>query len=45
MIAGVDSYSRQFWNNNNNNNKQQNGEQNLSWNVYNWYVLTLMPNL
>ena len=23
---------------------QNNGEQNLSWNVYYWYVLTLMPN-
>ena len=24
---------------------EQNGEQNLSWNVYYWYVFTLMPNL
>ena len=41
MIPGVDSYSRQFGT----INKEQNGEQNLSWNVYYWYVFTLMPNL
>ena len=41
MSPGVDSYSRHFGT----INKQQNGEQNLSWNVYYWYVLTLMPNL
>ena len=38
---GVDSYSRHFGT----INIEQNGEQNLSWNVYYWYVLTLMPNL
>ena len=41
MSPGVDSYSRHFGT----INKLQNGEQNLSWNVYYWYVLTLMPNL
>ena len=25
--------------------KLPNGEQNLSWNIYYWYVFTLMPNL
>ena len=40
MSPGVDSYSRHFGT----MNKQQNGEQNLSWNVYYWYILTLMPN-
>ena len=40
MSPGVDSYSRHFGT----INKWQNGEQNLSWNVYYWYVLTLMPN-
>ena len=24
---------------------KKNGEQNLSWNVYYWYVFTLIPNL
>ena len=38
MSPGVDSYSRHFGTINN-------GEQNLSWNVYYWYVLKLMPNL
>ena len=37
----VDSYSRYFWT----LNEWQNGEQTLSWNVYYWYVFTLMPNL
>ena len=41
MSPGVDSYLRHFGT----INKQQNGEQNLSWNVYYWYVFTLMPNL
>ena len=41
MSPGVDSYLRYFGT----INKQQNGEQNLSWNVYYWYVFTLMPNL
>ena len=41
VIPGVDSYSRHFGT----INKYQNGEQNLSWNVYYWYVFTLMPNL
>ena len=38
---GVVSYSRHFGT----INKSQNGKQNLSWNVYCWYVFTLMPNL
>ena len=37
IIPGVDSYSRHFGT----INKQQNGEQNLNWNVYYWYALTL----
>ena len=37
VIPGVDSYWRHFG--------TINGEQNLSWNVYYWYVFTLMPNL
>ena len=41
VIPGVDSYSRHF----ETINKKQNGEQNLSWNVYYWHVFTLMPNL
>ena len=41
MIPGVNSYSRHFGT----INKYHTGEQNLSWNVYYWYVLTLMPNL
>ena len=41
MSSGVESYSRHF----ETINKEQNGEQNLSWNVYYWYVFTLMPNL
>ena len=40
MSPGVNSYSRHFGT----INKQQNGEQNLSWNIYYWYVLTLMSN-
>ena len=40
MSPGVDSYSCHFGT----INKYQNGEQNLIWNVYYWYVLTLMPN-
>ena len=40
MSPGVDSYSWHFGT----INKKQNGEQNLSWNVYYWYVLILMPN-
>ena len=40
MSPGVDSYSRHFGT----INKLQNGEQNLSWNVYYWYALTLMKN-
>ena len=41
MSLGVDSYSRHF----RTINKWQNGEHNLSWNVYYRYVFTLMPNL
>ena len=41
MIPGVDSYSRHF----RTINKLKNGEQNLSWNVSYWNVLTLMPNI
>ena len=41
VIPGVDSYSRHFGT----INKYQNSEQNLSWNIYYWYVFTLMPNL
>ena len=37
----VDYYSHHFGT----INKYQNGEQNLSWNVYYWCVFTLMPNL
>ena len=40
LSPAVDSYSRHFGT----INKWQNGEQNLSWNVYYWYVLKLMPN-
>ena len=39
VIPGVDSYSRHFGT----TNKKQNGKQNLSWNVYYWYVFALMP--
>ena len=38
MSPGVNSYSRHFGT----TNKQQNGEQNLSWNVYYWYVVGWM---
>ena len=41
VIPGFDSYSRHFGT----INKKQNGEQNLSWNVFYWYVFKLMPNL
>ena len=41
MSPGVDSHLRHFGT----SNKYQNGEQNLSWNVYYWYAFTLMPNL
>ena len=41
VIPRVDSYLRHF----RAINKQQNGELNLSWNVYYQYVFTLMPNL
>ena len=34
MVSRVDSYSRHFGT----INKYQNGEQNLSWNVFYWYV-------
>ena len=37
----VDSFSRNFGA----INKLQNGEQNLGWNVYYWYLFTLMQNL
>ena len=40
MSPGVDSYSRHFGT----VNKYQNSEQNFSWNVYYWYILTLMKN-
>ena len=40
MSPGVDSYSHHFGT----INKNQNGKQHLSWNVYYWYVLTLMKN-
>ena len=39
MSPRVDSYSCHFGT----INKQQNGEQNLSWNVHYWFVLTLLP--
>ena len=41
MSPSVDSYLRHFAT----INKLQNDKQNFSWNVYYWYVLTLIPNL
>ena len=44
MSPGVDSYSRHFFILEQSIDKQI-SEQNLSWNVYYWYVFTLMPKL
>ena len=41
QTPGVDSYSSHI----EALNAKQNGEQNLSWNVYFWYLFTLMQNL
>ena len=41
MTPGVDSFSRHLGA----INKQQNDEQNLGWDVYYWYLFTLMENL